>query len=457
MTSLLGKVIPGQKVFGPELPDYDELQNCLRCGRCLTVCPTYQETLLETDSPRGRLSLLRAVEDGKLPLSEGVLDHLYNCLDCRACNTVCPLSLPIGELILKGRAAYSARYGRPLWQRISVDTFLNSARSLEWVMAPARIYRKLRLHKIVRPILRFLGEKIPAFRTLYEMETLLPEDLPSKPLHKAIPETLPAYGERKYRVGFFLGCMMSQVLADVSQSSIELLRRLGCEVVVPKDQVCCGAPHEDQGNKPKARELARTNIRVFEKFEGLDVIVSDCAACSGMLKEYRELLSEDEEFARRAEAFSAKVLDVSQFLAQLLPGAPSSPPNDSCARCTLATYHSPCHLGNAQGVLEEPKSVVRSLPQVKLVPLKDETKCCGSAGIYNITHIETSRALLREKVDNIVATGAGIVVTGNPGCMLQIQKGLRERGVDIEVKHLTQITLEKLKLDREEQKDGSDP
>ncbi len=447
MTSLLSKAIPGQKVFGPELPDYDVLQNCLRCGRCLTVCPTYQETLLETDSPRGRLSLLRAVEDGKLPLSEGVLEHLYNCLDCRACNTVCPLSLPIGELILKGRAAYSAQHGRPLWQRVSVDTFLTSARRLEWVMAPARLYRKLKLHKLVRPVLRFLGRKIPAFQVLYEMETLLPENLPAKPLHKTLPETLPAYGERKYRVGFFLGCMMSQVLADVSKSSIELLRRLGCEVVVPKGQVCCGAPHEDQGNKAKARELARTNIAIFERFEGLEVIVSDCAACSGMLKEYRKLLSEDAEFAERAKAFSAKVLDVSQWLARILPeGVPLQQPH-ACSHCRLATYHSPCHLGNAQGVLEEPKSVVMSLPEVKLVPLKDETKCCGSAGIYNITHLEMSRVLLREKVDNILATGAEVVVTGNPGCMLQIQKGLKERGADVEVKHLTQIVLEELSTD----------
>ncbi len=444
MTSLLGKVIPGQKVFGPELPDYDVLQNCLRCGRCLTVCPTYQETLLETDSPRGRLSLLRAVEDGKLPLSEGVLEHLYNCLDCRMCNTVCPLSLPIGELILEGRAAYSAQHGRPLWQRLSVDTFLTSAGRLEWVMAPARLYRKLKLHKLVRPILRFLGKKLAAFRVLYEMETLLPEELPSKPLHEVVPEVLPAYGERKHRVGFFLGCMMSQVLADVSESSIELLRRLGCEVVVPKGQVCCGAPHDDQGNKAKARELARTNIEVFERFEGLEVIVSDCAACSGMLKEYRELLAGDEGFAERAEAFSAKVLDVSQWLAKVMPEDVSVPEVRGCAGCTLATYHSPCHLGNAQGVLEEPKLVMRSLPGVELVPLEDETKCCGSAGIYNITHIEMSRVLLEEKVENILATGAEVVVTGNPGCMLQIQKGLKERGADVQVKHLTQITLEKL-------------
>jgi glycolate oxidase iron-sulfur subunit len=210
--------------------------------------------------------------------------------------------------------------------------------------------------------------------------------------------------------------------------------------------VCCEAPHDDQGNKAKARKLARTNIEVFERFEGLEVIVSDCAACSGMLKEYRELLAEDEEFAERAEMFSGKVLDVSQWLAKLLPGE-VVPEARECAHCTLATYHSPCHLGNAQGVLEEPKSVVKSLPEVRLVPLKDETKCCGSAGIYNITHVEMSRRLLEEKVENILATGAEVVVTGNPGCMLQIQKGLRERGAAVEVKHLTQITLEKLSAD----------
>ncbi|MCD6290065.1 MAG: (Fe-S)-binding protein [Anaerolineae bacterium] len=433
MSSLLERTIPGQQVTGPELPDYDQLQRCIHCGRCLPVCPTYQETLLEMMSPRGRLALLRAVEDGKIGLTAQIADYLYSCLDCRACNVVCPAEVPIGELILQGRAAYAEQVGRPWWGRLILDRFLSSARALEPVMKLARLYQRLGLPHVARPLLRALKDRHSIFQVLYHMEGLLPK-LPDRPLHVRLEEITPARGQRRYRVGFFLGCMMSQVLADASQATIRVLTRNGCEVVTPHDQVCCGAPHEDQGNKRKARELARRNIDVFSRYHDLDVIVTDCAACAGMLKEYPHLLRDDPEYYPRAVAMAHRVRDISEWLAEIID---DSTPIGEVPRAV--TYHEPCHLANVQGIREQPVQVLRKIPGLELRPLRDSTRCCGSAGIYNLTHPEMSNRLLADKIQKIAETGADTVVTGNPGCVLQIQMGLREHGVPVRVRHLTQV------------------
>jgi glycolate oxidase iron-sulfur subunit len=433
MSSFLQQTIPGQQVRGPELPDYEELQGCIRCGRCLPVCPTYQETTLEMFSPRGRLALLRAVEDARLEFTEGVAEHLYHCLDCRACNTVCPPGLPIGELILQGRAAYAERAGRPWWARLALDRFLTSAQAMEPVMKLARLYQRLGLSRFMRPILRALKDRHPLFNVAFHMEGLLPK-LPSRPLHTYLPEVVPARGERRYRVGFFLGCMMSQVLADISQATVNVLTRNGCEVVTPRGQMCCGAPHDDQGNKRLARELARRNIELFERYDDLDAIVADCAACAGMLKEYPHLLHDDPASYPRALAMAQRTRDVSEWLATILDDSiPLAPTGRT------VTYHEPCHLANAQGIRHQPVKVLSHIPCLKLRPLPDSTRCCGSAGIYNLTHPEMADRLLKDKIEKITSTGANTVVTGNPGCLLQLQMGVRESGVPIEVRHLTEL------------------
>lgn len=419
-----------QSNFFPGLPAYGDLLQCVRCGRCLPTCPTYQETAREIFSPRGRLSLLRAVEDGRLEFSEAVREHLYHCLDCRACNAICPAGVSIGQCIVSGRASYADLHGRPWWAGPVFHNVLTSAQQLERFMPLLRFYQRSGLWRIARPILGLLPGSLG---TLAFMERLLPP-LPSRPLHKTVAEVTPALGERKHRVGFFLGCFMSQIFADVSKSSLSLLTRAGCEVVIPPGQMCCGAPHEDQADPEMACKLARHNIDLFAKYADLEVIVTDCAACAAMCKSYPHLLHGDAKYEEKAKAYGAKIRDISEWLDVVIPeNAPLEPLRKK------VTYHEPCHLSNIQGVRTQPRRLLKMVPGLELVEMEDPTACCGSAGIYNITHHEMAMKRLRRKMETIAATGAGTVVTGNPGCLLQIRYGAGEIGPRVEVLHLTQL------------------
>jgi glycolate oxidase iron-sulfur subunit len=419
-----------RKILLPELPSYEDLLLCIRCGRCLPVCPTYQETVQETFSPRGRLSLLRAVEDGRLEFTRAVLDHLYHCLDCRACNAICPAKVTIGQCIVAGRAAYAGLHGRPWWANLAFRNVLVSARRLELFLPLARFYQRSGLWRVARPLLSLLPGRL---RTLAFMERLLPP-LPARPLHETVAEVTPALGGRKHRVGFFLGCFMSQLFADVSESTIAVLTRAGCEVVTPAGQMCCGAPHEDQADPEMARKLARHNVDLFAKYADLEVIVTDCAACAGMCKSYSHLLRGDPEYADEARAFSARIRDISEWLAAIMPDdAPLEPVRKK------VTYHEPCHLSNLQGIRIPPRQLLKRVPGLELIEMDDPTACCGSAGIYNITHPEMAMKRLQRKMGAIAATGVGTVVTGNPGCLLQLRYGAEALGPRVEVLHLTQI------------------
>ncbi len=311
----LTRPIAGQQVFARELPPYDWLRHCVRCARCLPVCPTYQETLLEAQSPRGRLSLIKAVEDGTLPFNGRIEEHLYHCLDCRMCNTVCPAGVPIGEAILAARSGFAEQLGRVWWRRLIFRHILISAGRLGYALWPLRWYQRLGLSRLVRPTLSRLPGPLAR---LGRMEALLPP-IPRRPLHGQVPFVSPARGERRYRVGFFLGCMMSQLFADESRATVEVLTRFGCEVITPPGQMCCGSPQDDQGDRRTVRQLARRNIALFEALGPLDVIVSDCAACSGTLKEYEAFLHDDAEFAERARVFSTRVKDIVEWYDLILP------------------------------------------------------------------------------------------------------------------------------------------
>jgi len=430
----LTRPIAGQRVFGAELPPYDWLRHCVRCARCLPACPTYQETLLEVQSPRGRLSLIKAVEEGILPFNARVEEHLYHCLDCRMCNTVCPASVPIGEAILAARSAFAEQRGQRWWRRFVFRHILISAERLGYALWPLRWYQRLGLPRLVRPLLR--GLPGPLTR-LSRMEALLPQ-LPMHALHRRIPVVSPARGERRYRVGFFLGCMMSQLFAHESQATLNVLTRFGCEVITPSGQMCCGSPQDDQGDRRKVRDLARWNIALFEKIEPLDVIVSDCAACSGTLKEYGAFLHDDAEFAERARAFSARVKDIVEWYDLILPAAIGRNHSEQ----KLVTLHDACHLANAQGIHKPQRRVLDRVSGLRLVEMKDASACCGSAGIYNITHPAMADRRLERKLEAIAATGAAEVATNGPGCLLQLRSAVRDRNMAIRVRHISELVDE---------------
>lgn len=438
---ILTRPIKGQQVFAAELPDYDVLRHCVRCGNCLTVCPTYQETQLETFSPRGRLALVKAVEDGVLDFTPKVEEHLYHCLDCRSCNTACPANIPIGEIILYARSAFSERRGRTWWRRLAFRHVLISGRRLGLAANFIRLYQEMRLDVLVRPVLGVLSGR------LHDMEALLPR-LPGLALE--VREEKTAVSEPR-RVGFFLGCMMGQLFVPESRATVDALTAAGCDVFTPPDIVCCGAPQDDQGDKDEARRMARTNVLAFERLEeevgGLDAIVTDCAACSAMLKEYAELLRGDMAFAKRAGSFSAKVKDISEWYDEILP--PELPLHTGGTPQTV-TYHEPCHLANAQGVRKQPRDVMLRIEGLELVEMAESNYCCGSAGVYNVTHPEMAEKRLRRKLDNIAATGAPVVVTSNPGCLLQLRQGAKRAGLEIEVKHLSQLVNEALQSESQE-------
>ncbi len=423
------------------MPDYEALSDCIRCGRCLPVCPTYQQTTLETQSPRGRLNLLRAVEDGKLDLEEpGLEAHLYHCLDCRACNTVCPAGIAIGELIVGGRAAVEHVHSRSWLVRFALNTILISPRRAEFFAAPLRWIQRLRLDRLGVLLLGQIPKLGPALRDLVQMAPHM-----SKPLRHPLRKEPPGSSASR-RVGFFLGCVMNVAYADASRASVQLMRRFGCVVATPRDQLCCGAPHDDQGLKGKARAFARRNIAAFERLGELDAVVADCAACSGFLKEYPHLLRGEPEWADRARRLSAKVRDITEWLDEIIPAQPQpkGAPTEVGTPHQTVTYHEPCHLANLQGVRRQPRALLARLRGVDVRELPDAARCCGSAGIYNLTHPAMSRQLLDRKMADVASTGAEAVVSANPGCLLQLEWGAKRQNSQVAVKHITQVIWDEI-------------
>ena len=426
--------IAGPQFTAPELPTYDALMDCIRCGRCLPACPTYQQTSLETFSPRGRLSLMRAVEDGKLDLAEaGLEENLYHCLDCRSCNTVCPVSIPIGELIVEGRAAVEAKHPRSWIIRLVLQHMLISPSRIQKFTPPVRLAQKLKLDKLAGLLVGWL----PPLKDLFQLAPQLPKPLWNDLTKQRVSDKT---NQRTYRVGYFLGCVMNVVFADASRATVKLLEHYNCEVITPNDQMCCGAPQDDQGLKDAMRRMAKKNIEAFERLGDLDVIVADCAACSGFLKEYRHVFHDDPAWAERADRFSSRVRDITEWLDQIVPqdlAVPGALPKS-------LTYHEPCHLANVQGVRRQPRALLARLKNkgMDVRELNDPTRCCGSAGIYNLTHPAMSKDLLDRKMDDVAATGAEVVVSANPGCLLQLEWGAKRTKSNVAVKHVTQVLLE---------------
>lgn len=406
------------------------LKQCVHCGLCLDACPTYRLLGVEADSPRGRIFQIRQVYDGKLaPDDPNFRQHLYACLDCRACQTACPSGVQYGKLVEAARAVASppSPVERTLGRAL-LHTVFTARPLLSLVGAGLRLYQRSGLGELVRAV----GSMGLLPSRLAQLEALLPP-AQGGVLRPRLPRVTPPVGPRRARVGFLSGCIMDELMHQTNEATARVLARNGCEVVTPPEQRCCGALHLHGGARETARALARQNIQVFDEAE-VEAVVVNAAGCGSTLKEYGHLLAGDPVYAERARAFSRRVKDLSELLAELGLDTAGMRPLDK-----RVTYQDPCHLVHGQGIRQQPRQLLRALPGVELVELRDADVCCGSAGIYNLTHPEYASRILEWKLDNLEQSGAEVLVAPNPGCIFQIAQGVRRRGLQMEVAHLADV------------------
>jgi glycolate oxidase iron-sulfur subunit len=407
------------------------VNQCVHCGLCLASCPTFSELGTEMDSPRGRIFLIKSLAEGRIGLSEPTVRHLELCLDCRACETVCPAGVPYGRLIEAAKAEIERQqpggWPRRAFRWLNLGLLLRRPRLLALAAAGLRFYQASGLQALVRGsgVTRLLPGTLSAW------EALLPR-LPAAADRAPLPELTPAEGVRRGRVAMLTGCVQSIVFGAHNRATARVLAKNGWDVVAPPGQGCCGALHAHSGEHAGALDLARRTIATFEA-AGVEAIIVNASGCGAHMKAYGTLLADDPQWAERARRFAAGVRDVSEFLASApLRGPLSSVP-------MMVTYHDPCHVVHGQKIRSAPRALLAQVPGLRLSELPESDWCCGSAGIYNLTQPEMAGRLLRRKVRHVVGTGASAVVTANPGCILQIQQGLREAGSPVEVLHLVEI------------------
>jgi glycolate oxidase iron-sulfur subunit len=403
-------------------PDEAAYLNCIRCGLCLAVCPTYREDLKETASPRGRVALARKGLEGQLELSPNLIEQMYSCFACMACDDICPVGIRPAELALSMR--HVQEQIRPVgWKQTLFGGLISHVKRMELATLPLRLYQTLGIRRLVYA----LGLRRLLPRQLRDMEAMLPH-LPQRPLLHALPTVTEARGQAKYRVGFFLGCAQNLLFADESAATVRVLARNGCTVVTPRETECCGMPARGYGRMDLVQAAARRNIATFEQ-AAVDVVVTDCATCGSTLKEYGTILADDPAWAAQAEAFSRKVRDVSEFLIEI----PLEKPQGRIE--ARVTYHDPCHLRRAQHVWKQPRALLGLIDGLEFVELPESDWCCGSAGSQLITHYETSIQVMDRKMDNLACTGAQVIASGCPGCQMQLNTGIERHGLNVRVVH----------------------
>ena len=403
------------------------LSHCIHCGMCLPVCPTYALTYKEQSSPRGRIRLIRSVLDGKLDPGGEFGYEMNFCLDCQACQTACPAGVQYGSLVEDARRLIYEQKKEPLRLRLVKWIVLRGVLRSKWrTKLAARLLKLYRTTGLLDAVQQsgFLKNSSGALRDKHSM---LPR-VPDKFFDETVQELLSPAGSSRGRVALLTGCVMNVVFPEIHRDVVDVLLRNGFEVVIPKGQGCCGSLHGHNGDVRTARALAR---RIIDAFDGrqLDAIIVDSAGCSAFLKEYGSLLRDERHYALRAENLSKRTKDITEFLAEVGYVEPRHPV------AKRVTYHEACHLVHTQAISRQPRRIVASIPGIELVELPEATWCCGSAGIYNIVHFEDSMALLERKMSHIASTKAEIVLTGNPGCHLQIDYGIRKFGLKAEVMH----------------------
>ncbi len=402
-----------------------ELDKCIQCGFCLQSCPTYRLLGMETESPRGRIHLIEAAAQGRIPIDARFEEHMYVCLGCRACETACPAGVRFGTIIEAARAEIGptgSGLARGL-TRLALRHLMPFPGRLRLGATVLRFYQRSGVAAFARSL-----HLVP--RRLAEMEALLPP-IPGR-FFAPPQEVFPAIGPRRARVGLLSGCVMSVMFADLNEATIRVLQRNGCEVVVPRGQTCCAALNLHNGERERAREMARQNIEAFLG-AGVDAIIINAAGCGSTSKEYDVLLRDDPVYAERAKQYSHLCRDITEFLAE---HGLAGPLGEVRVR---VTYQDPCHLVHGQGIRRQPRELLRQIPGLELVEMEGSDRCCGSAGIYNLVQPGYSRQILDEKMTALRQTGAEAVVAPNPGCMLQIASGIRAHGMTMHVHHLIDL------------------
>lgn len=407
---------------GLEIPEESAYLNCIRCGLCLAVCPTYRDSLIETASPRGRVALARKGLEGQLELTPNLIEQMYSCFVCMACDDICPVGIQPAELTTAMRFLQEQK--KPTgWKNILFEDLLPHPGRMEAATLLLRLYQTLGIRRLVYALK--LTRLLP--RQIRDLEAMLPR-IPQRPLRQSLPDITNAQGEAKFRVGFFLGCAQSLLFAEESSATVRVLSRNGCTVITPPEVECCGMPALGYGRLDLVRAQAKHNIAVFEQ-SNVGVVVTDCATCGSTLKEYGAYLKDDPEWAQRAVTFSSKVRDISEFLAEI---PLQKPQGEMKAR---VTYHDPCHLRRAQRIWEQPRALLGLVDGLEFVELPESDWCCGSAGSQLITHYETSLQVLDHKIDNLESTQAQVIASGCPGCQMQLITGIQRRGLDVRVVH----------------------
>ena len=416
--------------------DYSVVQQCMHCGLCLPTCPTYDATKIERHSPRGRISLMRAIADGRLDTTRTFADEMYFCLGCLACMTACPAGVNYAELFEHARAeaetsgVLKSPKRNLIWAFAIRWLFMDLSR-LRFVGRVLRLYQHLGLQKLIRRsgVLNLLPKR------LRELEAMTPDIQPKFSAELIAPVTRSA-GPRRFRVAMLIGCAQDLIFSDINRDTVEVLARNGCEVITPPEQLCCGSLHAHNGEWELAQQLARKQIDQFPP-DQFDAIITNAGGCGSHLKHYRKLLADDPVYRERAVLWDKKVKDIHEWLIAI-----GVQPPVNHAPEHVVTYHESCHLAHGQKITAQPRELLRLIPNLKLVELPEGTWCCGSAGIYNIIQPEMANQLLERKLKHIKSTGATTVANGNPGCLLQLVNGAKQQQMTLRVVHPVTLLAE---------------
>ncbi len=404
----------------------DQLMKCVRCGKCRSVCPVFGETGIENAAPRGHVFMVQMLRDGKIEPTQEVYDRLGQCLLCETCTVNCPSGIDVHELNAAARS-YIYDKNPSAVKELLFDTFWTRPGLMRTSTRLISGVQKLGLQKLARNA--GLTRILPG--DLKEAEKMM-EHMPSKSGKSRLKEVNPARGEKKYTVGYFLGCGTDLFNPEVAVAAVDVLTRNGCEVIIPREMKCCGLPHVANGKIETAQKMAAHNVKIFNSYD-FDYIVTDCGSCSAALsKKHMEFLFAGLKIEDEAYAFSEKVMDLTVFLIDVLD---VQPPQNRSNKTVKVTYHDPCHLANAQGIKTQPREILKRIPGVELIEMKDANTCCGGSGTYSTTHHEMSMKILDRKMDHAMETGADILTTCCPSCLMQLNYGCQRHNWKAEVVH----------------------